>query len=406
MHTHHLYIPIQTINYTLKIIMKRRSAIGALAAIIMLSACGKKEEQAPQQAGPMPFPVQTVTREDATVYDEYPANLEGRQNVEIRSKVTGFITQILVDEGQEVRKGQTLFKIETQTLNQDAASAKAKVAAAQVEVNRLKPLVDRKIISAVQLETAEANLASAKAAYSSIAANIGFGTITSPADGVIGGLPFKVGALVSPTTTDPLTTVSDSRVIRAYFSMNETQVIDFAKAFNGATLQQKLKTVPAVSLILANGAEYDVKGKLETVNGLANATTGTTQFRAEFNNPQAVLRSGGKGTVRIPVLHKNVIEVPQNAVFDMQGKQMLYVVNKDNTVKSKILTIATTSGKNFIVTDGIEAGETIVVEGASKLKDGMPIQPQPVKQEAPAQEGATKQDTAAAPQSTSSQAKK
>lgn len=365
--------------------MKKTSVISAFAALILLAACGKKEQQAPQAQGPAPFPVQQVVKEDATVFQEYTANLEGRQNVEIRPKVTGFISKIYVDEGQEVRKGQLLFKIETQTLNQDAAAAKAAVNAAQVEVDRLKPLVERNIISKVQLETAKAQLAQAKASYNSVAANIGYGTIVSPVDGVIGGLPLKEGALVSPTTQDALTTVSDTRVMRAYFSMNERQMLDFTKTFKGNTLQAKLKNVPAVSLLLVDGSEYDQKGRLETVNGLVNATTGTTQFRAEFNNPQSILRSGGNGVVRIPVVHPDAIVVPQNAVFDMQGKQMIYVVQKDNTVKSKILTIATTSGKNFIVSEGLEAGETIVVEGASKLKDGMAIQPQPVKEEAPAE---------------------
>lgn len=391
--------------------MKKTTVISAFTALLLLASCGKKEEQAQQPQGPAPFPVQTVTQQDATVFQEYTANLEGRQNVEIRPKVTGFISKIYVDEGQEVRKGQLLFKIETQTLNQDAAAAKAAVNAAQVEVDRLKPLVERNIISKVQLETANAQLAQAKASYSSVAANIGYGTITSPVDGVIGGLPLKEGALVSPTTQDPLTTVSDTKVMRAYFAMNEKQMIDFAKTFPGASLEQKLKNVPAVSLLLVDGSEYDQKGKIETVNGLVNATTGTSQFRAEFNNPQAVLRSGGKGTVRIPVLHKNAILVPQNAVFDMQGKQMIYVVGKDNAVKSKVLEIATTSGKDFVISSGLEAGEVIVVEGASKLKDGMAIQPQPVNQQAPAtaQEGA-KADTVATIASktttTSTQAKK
>lgn len=390
--------------------MKKTSVISAFAALILLAACGKKEEQAPQAQGPVPFPVQTVTVEDATVYQEYTANLEGRQNVEIRPKVTGFISKIYVDEGQEVKKGQLLFKIETQTLNQDAAAAKAAVNAAQVEVDRLKPLVDRNIISKVQLETAKAQLAQAKAAYGGVAANIGYGTITSPVNGVIGGLPMKEGALVGPTTQEPLTTVSDTKVMRAYFSMNERQMLDFTKTFNGATLQDKLKNVPKVSLLLVDGSEYDQQGTLETVNGQVNATTGTSQFRAEFNNPQAVLRSGGNGIVRIPVVHKNAVLVPQNAVFDMQGKQMIYVVQKDNTVKSKVLTIETTSGKNFIVSEGLEAGETIVIEGASKLKDGMAIQPQPVKQDAaaPAENNAPKQDTVAktVTKTTTTQAKK
>lgn len=376
--------------------MNKKSFLGAAAALLIVVSCGKKEEQAPQQ-GPMPFPVLTLERQDAVTYEEYTANLEGRQNVEIRPKVNGFIQKIYVDEGQEVRKGQVLFKLETQTLNQDAAAAKANVTAAQVEVDRLKPLVDRKIISNVQLETAKAKLAQAKAAYSSVAANINYGTITSPVNGVIGGLPYKEGSLASSTSEMPLTTVSDTKVMRAYFTMNEKQTIAFSRIFKGATLQDKLKNTPKVSLLLADGSEYEVKGHLEAVNGLVNAGTGTTEFRAEFNNPQAVLRSGSSGIVRIPIEQKNVILVPQGAVFDMQGKQMIYVVGKDNAVKSKIITVAGTAGKDFIVADGLEAGETIVTEGASKLKDGMPIVPQPVKKEEPA---APAQDTVAVSKST------
>lgn len=357
--------------------MKKILLMSALGALI-INACGKKEEQAPAP-GPMPFPVQEIARQDATTYDEYTANLEGQQNVEIRPKVNGFIQKIYVDEGQQVRKGQVLFKLETQTRNQDAAAAKANVSAAQVEVDRLRPLVDRKIISNVQLETAKARLEQAKAAYSAIAADISYGTITSPVNGYVGSLPYKEGSLVSSASEQPLTTVSDTRMMRAYFSMNEKQMITFSRTFKGATLQEKLKNTPQVSLLLADDSEYEEKGRLETVNALVNAGTGTTEFRAEFANPQAVLRSGSTGVVRIPIEHKNVILVPQNAVFDMQGKQMLYVVNKDNTVKSKIVTTAGTSGLDFIVSEGLEEGEMVVTEGTSKLKDGMAIVPQPVK---------------------------
>jgi membrane fusion protein, multidrug efflux system len=362
--------------------MKNRSFLGAIAALLIVASCGKKEEQAPPM-GPMPFPVQTVAKQDATIFEEYTANLEGQQNVEIRPKVNGFIQKIYVDEGQVVRKGQLLFKLETQTLNQDAAAAKANVTAAQVEVDRLKPLVDRKIISSVTLETAKAKLAQAKAAYSAIAANINYGTITSPVDGVIGSLPYKEGTLATANSELPLTTVSDTKVMRAYFSMNEKQMISFSREFKGATLQEKLKNTPPVTLLLADGSEYEEKGKLVTVTGLVNAVTGTSQFRAEFNNPQAILRSGSHGLVRLPITMKSALIVPQNAVFDMQGKQMIYVVNKDNTVKSKIITIKTTSGTDFIVEGGLEEGEVIVVEGAGKLKDGMAIIPQPKKDETP-----------------------
>ena len=360
--------------------MKNRSFFGALAAMIIVSACGKKQEQPPLQ-GPMPFPVETVTKQDAVVYEEYTANLEGQQNVEIRPKVNGFIQKIYVDEGQQVRKGQLLFKLETQTLNQDAAAAKANVTAAQVEVDRLKPLVDRKIISNVLLETAQAKLAQAKAMYSSVTANINYATITSPVDGVIGGLPLKEGSLVSSTMEQPLTTVSDTRKMRAYFSMNEKQMLNFTRIFKGQTLQDKLKQTPPVNLLLVDGSEYEEKGRLETINGLVNATTGTTQFRAEFPNPNGILRSGSSGIVRLPIESKSAILVPQNAVMDMQGKQMVYVVGKDNTVKSRILKISTTTGLNYIIAEGLEEGEVIVVEGAAKLKDGMQIVPQPVQKE-------------------------
>lgn len=355
--------------------MKRVSITSLILAIVLVS-CGKKEEQQMPPQGPAPFPVETVEKQDATIYEEYTANLEGQQNVEIRPKVNGFIQKIYVDEGQMVKKGQLLFKLETQTLNQDASASKAMVQAAQVEVDRLKPLVDRKIISNVQLETAKAKLAQAKSAYGSIAANIGYGTITSPVNGVVGSLPYREGSLVSMTSEMPLTTVSDSKVIRAYFTMNEKQLLSFNKTFKGSNTVEKLKNVPEVSLLLVDDSEYNVKGKIATINGLVNPQTGTTEFRAEFKNPEGLLRSGSTGIIRLPIEQKDVIVVPQNAVFEVQGKQMIYVVGKDNKVKSTIITTNGTSGLNFIVTDGLSEGDVIVVEGASKLKDDMEIVPQ------------------------------
>ena len=359
--------------------MRNKSIFSTFLAVLFLASCGKKEEQAAPPAGPIPYPVQTISKQDATTYQEYTANLEGQQNVQIRPKVNGFIQKIYVDEGQVVKKGQLLFKLETQTLNQDASAAKANVTAAQVEVDRLKPLVDRKIISEVQLETAKAKLAQAKAAYGSIAANINFGTIVSPVNGVIGSLPYREGSLVSATSEQPLTTVSDTKIVRAYFSLNEKQLLFFNKTFKGATTAEKLKAAPEVSLLLIDGSEYDQKGKLATINGLVDPQTGTTQFRAEFKNPQAILRSGSTGIIRLPIEQKNVILVPQNAVFEMQGKQLIYVVGQGNKVKSQIITTNGTSELNFIVTDGLNEGDVVVIEGASKLKDDMEIVPQPSK---------------------------
>lgn len=366
-------------------------SIVSIFALLILASCGKKEEQQMPPQGPVPFPVQTVTKQDAVIYQEYTANLEGQQNVEIRAKVNGFIQKIYVDEGQVVKKGQLLFKLETQTQNQDAAAAQANVKAAQVEVDRLKPLVDRKIISEVQLETAKAKLAQSKSAYGSIVANIGFGTIVSPVNGVIGSLPFREGSLVSSASEMPLTTVSDTKIVRAYFSMNEKQLLFFNKTFKGATTAEKLKAAPEVSLLLVDGSEYDQKGKLATMNGLVDPQTGTTQFRAEFKNPEAILRSGSSGIVRLPIVEKDAILVPQNAVFEMQGKKMIYVVGQGNKVKSKIIEVSGTSELNFIVTSGLNEGEVVVIEGASKLKDDAEIIPQQAKMEAAP---AVAQDTA------------
>ncbi|NGY37010.1 efflux RND transporter periplasmic adaptor subunit [Flavobacterium sp. XN-5] len=356
----------------------KKISLPLIAFVLLLSSCGKKEQQAAVK-GPAPFPVQEIITQDATVYQEFTANLEGQQNVEIRPKVSGFIQKVYVDEGQVVRKGQILFKLETQTLNQDASAAKAMVSAAQVEVDRLKPLVERSIISNVQLATAKAKLAQAKSAYGSIAANIGYGTIYSPVNGVIGSLPFKEGSLVNPTSEMPLTTVSDTKIVRAYFSMNEKQVLYFNKTFKGATTAEKLKSAPEVSLILVDNSEYDQKGKIATINGLVNPTTGTTEFRAEFKNPEGILRSGSSGVVRLPIVQSNVILLPQNAVFEVQGKQMVYAVDKSNKVKSKIIETNGTSDLNYIVTSGLAEGDVVVVEGASKLKEDMEIVPQPTK---------------------------
>ena len=365
--------------------MKRISVLGAMLALLLVSACGKKEQQAPQAQGPMPFPVETVKRQDATIYQEYTANLEGQQNVEIRPKVTGFIEKIYVDEGQNVKKGQLLFRLETQTISQDAAAAKAAVNAAQVEVDRLKPLVERNIISNVQLETAKAKLAQAKASYSSIAANVGYGTIKSPVNGVVGSLPYREGSLVSTTSQQPLTTVSDSKIMRAYFTMNEKQLLDFTRNFEGQTLHEKLKNTPEVTLLLVDGSEYEIKGKLTAVSGLVDPKTGTTEFRAEFPNPNAVLRSGSSGVVRLPIQKQEAILVPQNAVMDMQGKKLIYVVDKENKVATRVIETSNNTQKEYIVKSGLEPGEVIVTAGATKLKDGQQIAPQQGGAEAPQQ---------------------
>ena len=241
----------------------------SIAIALTLGACGGKEQQgAAQQA--LPFPVVKVGSKQVTGHSSYPASIEGIVNSDIRAKVSGYIKEVLVDEGEKVRAGQTLFRLETASLSQEAEAAKATVNAAQVEVDRLGPLVEKGIVSNVQLETAKAKLAQAKSTHNSIAANIGYATVKSQINGYVGAIPYRVGSLVSPADPTPLTTVSDISEVYAYFSMNEKDYLDFIQNAEGETLQDKLDNFPEVSLELANGSIYKEKGKIQTVTGQVN----------------------------------------------------------------------------------------------------------------------------------------
>ena len=369
--------------------MKRLTLAFSTVALIILASCGNKNEQQQMPpSGPPTVPVMTVEKTDALTYQTYAANLEGQQNVEIRPKVNGFIQKIYVDEGQMVKKGQLLFKLETAVLNQEANAGRAVVNAAQVEVDRLKPLVDRKIISEVVLETAKAKLAQAKSTFSSTQANIGYGTIVSPVDGVIGSIPYKEGSLASATSEMPLTTVSDTRNMRAYFSLNEKQLLQFNRNFAGANTAEKLKNVGEIELTLVDNSIYNQKGTIETINGSMNAATGSTEFRAKFANPEGLLRNGSSGEIRIPVMRKGIILIPQTAVFDVQRKQMVLKIGAENKVESALITIDGSDGDNFIVIDGLAEADQIVTAGVTKLRPGTQVVPENTK---------TKEAAAAAP---------
>src|SRR5690554_7331755 len=206
---------------------------GLLAIGLLFANCGNNADQAQRAPQAMPYPVITVPSDSITAYATFPTSLEGVINSEVRAKTSGYITDVLVDEGQKVRKGQTLFKLETQSLSQDAAAARANVNAAQVEVDKLKPLVEKNIISNVQLETAKAKLAQAQSGYNSIAANIGYATIKSPVDGQVGAINLREGSLVSPSSPTPLTAVVDTDKVYAFFSLNEKQYLDFIQNSEG-----------------------------------------------------------------------------------------------------------------------------------------------------------------------------
>jgi membrane fusion protein (multidrug efflux system) len=383
--------------------MKKNSIIVLTAFLLLFQAC--KNSQPPAMPPPPTVPVVEVITKNITGYKPYPVNIEGKVNNEVRAKISGYITQVYVDEGQLVNKGQLLFKLETDVLTQNAdaaragieaaqanvTAAQAAVNAAQVDVDKLVPLVEKNIISKVQLETAQAALAGAKgqleqakaarqqaqANYSGIQANINFGEVRSPISGVVGAINFREGSLVGPSDPTPITSVSEIDEVYAYFSMNESEYLDFLEQTKGKTVNDKLKNMPEVDLILANGLPYPEKGKIQTVTGQIDPQTGTIRFRATFRNANRLLNNGNSGNIRIPKQYNNVLAVPQNATFEQQGITYVYVVKKD-TVYSTPVKVEYSTGNVSVIKSGLNKGETIVVQGIGKLRNQAAIQEQKV----------------------------
>ena len=336
------------------------------------------------------YPVLKVTTHNTTLQAEYPATLQGQQNIEIRPKIDGYIEKIYFDEGATVKKGQLLFKINAPQYEQDVKNALAAINSAEADVNtaklqveKTKPLVAKEIISEYELKSAEdalkvkeAALLQAKTTLANARTNLAYTTITSPVDGVAGAIPYRLGSLVNSTTASPLTTVSNIKKVYAYFSLNEKQLLDFSRQYKGSTVEAKLKQLPEVSLVLSDGTDYPEKGRVETVGGQINQETGAATFRATFPNPVGLIRSGGSATVRIPTPLKDALLVPQQSTYELQGKRFVYLVNGDKVKSAEITTLPNGAGQFFVVTDGIKAGDEIVYEAATPIQDGTAIKPQ------------------------------
>lgn len=349
----------------------------AFSILLVASSCGNKEKEV-AEAPPGAFPVAIINHKTVTGFQEYPTTIEGIINSNVRAKVSGYIQQVLVDEGQKVRKGQALFKLETQALSQDAGAAKARINVAKVEVDKLIPLVEKNIISPVQLETAKANLAQAQANYSSVAANIGYATVKSPVDGYVGTINFREGSLVSSSDASPLTTVSDIKKMYAFYSLNESDYLNFLQNTEGKNLEEKIANFPEVNLLLANGTIFSEKGKIETSSGQINPNTGTVSFRAVFNNPNQLLSNGNSGKIQVPTLYENAIVIPQEATYEQQGNVMVFKLGENNKVTSSIIKIKAAIDNLYVVESGVKEGDKIVVTGVGKLRNDMPITPQEI----------------------------
>ena len=348
------------------------------------------------------FPIIEIERSTVNGFYVFPAAIKGVEEDEIRPKIRGFIKEIYVDEGEMVTKGQPLVKIETNTQQMDAKAARAEidgaeanitaaegaVAAAQVEVDKMLPLVEKNIVGQVQLETARANLLKAQgqlsqakaarekaeASYYAIVENIKFSEINSPLDGVVGSITYSVGSLTGPRDPQPITTVSDNSSVDAYFSLTEKEYIDFFQKFEGTDLEDKIDRVPPIELELANGSIYEEKGKVQTTTGIIDPSTGTIQFRVLFPNERGLLKSGNSGVIRVPRIYEDVISVPNAATFEQQGMVYVYKVVED-TVRVQLVSVLDKLERMAIVESGLQAGDRIVVSGLATLRNGTVIEP-------------------------------
>lgn len=387
--------------------MKIKSLL-MIGTLFVLAACNKQAQTGPAV---QEYAVMTIQPSNVDLESGYPATIKGKQDIEIRPNVSGFITKVCIEEGSFVRKGQPLFLIDPVQYQEAVNSAKAavkvaeaSVATQQLTVNNKKELLNKNIISEYDMQMADNQLASLKATLAQAQAqlitarqNLAYTTVTSPSNGVVGTIPFRVGSLVGPTGTTPLTIVSDISEMFVYFSMTEKQLLDLTR--EGGSIQKILAKMPSVKLKLVDGTMYSEIGKIETVSGVIDQTTGSVSMRATFPNRKEVLRSGGTGIVQIPYVKDNVIVIPQKSTYEIQDKKFVYIVGKDNKVSNTEITVLSIDdGKSYVVTSGLKTGDRIVYEGAGTLKDGVEIKPITPEQAAAKVKAMAEQAAAAAAQ--------
>ena len=362
--------------------MKQTFVKAAVLACCM-AAVGCK--QAPMTMGPGEYAVMTIATTDREIPSNYSATIRGRQDIAIYPQVSGTISQLCVNEGQKVAKGQTLFIIDQvpykaalQTAEANVEAAKAGVATAQLTYDSKKELFARNVVSQFDLSTANNNLLTAKAQLAQAEAqrvnaanNLSYTVVKAPANGMVGTLPYRVGALVSASMPQPLTTVSDNSEMYVYFSMTENQLLNLTRKYG--SIANTLKNMPDIQLQLNDGSIYDQTGRIESISGIIDSSTGSVQLRAAFPNKGGLLHSGGAGSIILPVNYTDCIVVPQVATFELQDKVYVYKVVDGKATSSMIDVEKINNGREYIVKSGLVPGDVIVAEGVGLLREGTPI---------------------------------
>jgi membrane fusion protein, multidrug efflux system len=362
-----------------------------LAASI-LSACDHGKTPPARASAPQAYEALTLSPRSTTIYNDFPAAIEGIEIVQLRPMVDGYLEKIYVPEGANVTKGELLFKIQNPLYDQAVITAKAGVQSAQANVDaakmnveKVRPLVEKDIVSKYELESAQYTLQSQEAALDQANAslhnaqtNVGYTTLRSPITGVMGSIPYKIGDLISSTTSSPLTSLSRIDQVYAYFALSEKQLLNMSNRIPGATLQDKLDHLPMVSLVLADGSQYPQKGKLETASGFISTGTGTVSLKAQFVNPTGIIHSGASAVVRLPRTIDTALLVPQSATYQLQDKIFVYLLIEDNRIISLPITATPTNdGKFLVVQSGLKRGDRILINGFN-LRDSTVVVPRPV----------------------------
>lgn len=363
--------------------MLKRIAIYLLlfSLTICFYACG--ESALPNDEQLLKVDFIKLSDDTATTTKKYPGSIEGTVNVDVKAQVSGYLEKIYVEEGAYVKQGEPLFRIKADVynaqVNSSTAAYQAALAAEQnalLEVEKIKPLVEGKVYNKLQLQTAEANYAAVKAQADQALANMGssqinaaFATIIAPVSGYIGRIPNRTGNLVSPGDAMPLTTLSDISTVNVYFSLSEADFISLVKEKNTTG------NLGTVELILADGMLYNHTGKLELASGNIDKTTGSIAMKANFENPDQLLRSGGSAKILLKKLYKNSLLVPMDAVKDIQDRYFVYMLTDSNTVTMKQFDVLANSGNRYILKSGLQAGEKIIINRIDELQEGMHVLP-------------------------------
>jgi membrane fusion protein, multidrug efflux system len=343
--------------------MNKTLLLISLFAFVSFTACKQKKEEKKEEAAKLP--VTTPILMDTTLTKDYITEIQSLQNIEVRARVKGYLESIKVDEGQRIEAGQMMFTIRSREYEAELAKCQAKVNTMELEMQNVRTLADKNIVSQTELALSVAKLNEAKAEQGIAEAELTFTKIAAPFSGIVDRLKFKVGSLIDEGTL--LTSLSNNKEVYAYFNVSEKEYLDYK-----AKGKDKEKT--SISLLLANGLPHKYRGVIETIEGEFDKNTGSIAFRAKFPNPDLLLKHGETGKVQLPVELRNALVIPQKATYELQDKIYVFVLDKDNVVKSRNIIVKQKLSNLYVIESGLSINDKILLEGVQSVKENDKIE--------------------------------